>query len=205
MNTMRHAWVILIALLSAGAAARAIPPTAAPPATELETVDPGVGDVHSLAISLRAMPPNLSQPSGFDRVYRVPGSDDLLMRANGGLYAVFPRSTYVPSPVGLVPVIGDNTVFYIGAPPVEPSRPSVDAGNRIHPIVTRRVDGRAPSSRDAVPVEQPFDLNRWAYPVDEAARRARVAELLLRAARSERWRLEAGAQAARGVSSSSPK
>ncbi len=77
-----------------------------------------VGDRNSLSHSLRVMPVDLS-PHGFERVYAVPGRDDLLMRTNGALYAVFDQSTYTRDPQkrgALRAVIPAATVFYIGRP-----------------------------------------------------------------------------------------
>lgn len=77
-----------------------------------------VGDRHSLSHSLRVMPVDLS-PHGFERVYAVPGRDDLLMRTNGALYAVFDQSTYARDPQkrgAMRAVIPAATVFYIGRP-----------------------------------------------------------------------------------------
>ena len=77
-----------------------------------------VGDRNSLSHSLRVMPVDLS-PHGFERVYAVPGRDDLLMRTNGALYAVFDQSTYARDPQKrgtMRAVIPAATVFYIGRP-----------------------------------------------------------------------------------------
>lgn len=77
-----------------------------------------MGDRHSLSHSLRVMPVDLS-PHGFERVYAVPGRDDLLMRTNGALYAVFDQSTYTRDPQKrgtMRAVIPAATVFYIGRP-----------------------------------------------------------------------------------------
>jgi outer membrane scaffolding protein for murein synthesis (MipA/OmpV family) len=52
-------------------------------------------------------------------VYAVPGRDDLLMRTNGALYAVFDQSTYTRDPQkrgAMRAVIPAATVFYIGRP-----------------------------------------------------------------------------------------
>ena len=62
-----------------------------------QVVDPTVADRHSLSDSLRVMPVDLS-PHGFDRVYAVPGRDDLLMRTNGARYAIFSQSIYGRDP-----------------------------------------------------------------------------------------------------------
>jgi hypothetical protein len=92
--------------------------TSAESAREQRTVvDPTVADRHSLSESLRVMPVDLS-PHGFDRVYAVPGRDDLLMRTNGALYAVFSQSIYGRDPKkGTTRVlIPASTIFYIGKP-----------------------------------------------------------------------------------------
>lgn len=99
-----------------GAAAPPPPPTA----SQLpERVDAGVADRHSMGHSLRVHPVDLS-PHGFRYVYKVPGRDDLLMRTDGALYAVFDQSVYVRDPNAKTPslkaMIPAATVFYIGKP-----------------------------------------------------------------------------------------
>lgn len=80
-------------------------------------VDASVADRNSLSTSLRAMPVDLS-PHGFQRVYSVPGRDDLLMRSNGALYAVFSQSSYARDPRrgSTVVTVPASTIFYIGRP-----------------------------------------------------------------------------------------
>lgn len=97
---------------------------------DLQVVDPGVGDVGPLGISTRSLPVDLRSPSGFDRVYRVPGSSrgvggfattpvgERLARVDGGITAVFDRSEYVQTKKGIRPVFPANTVFYIGDSPL---------------------------------------------------------------------------------------
>lgn len=82
-----------------------------------QQVDPSSADRNSLSGSLRVMPVDLS-PHGFERVYSVPGRDDLLMRSNGALYAVFSQSVYSRDPRkgNLRVMIPASTVFYIGKP-----------------------------------------------------------------------------------------
>ncbi|MBT8485082.1 MAG: hypothetical protein HKO59_03230 [Phycisphaerales bacterium] len=120
--------VLTLALgFGGGRGARAqIPPVLTEPLTEVdpaESLEAGVADVDPLARGLRLLQRDLQTPSGFDRVFRVPTRDDLLMRVNGGLYAVFPQSVYAQTRVGPIPVVPDNTIFYIGAEslPVTPS------------------------------------------------------------------------------------
>jgi hypothetical protein len=84
-------------------------------------LDQSRADVGPLSSSLREMQPELRLPTGFQNVYRVPGHDDLLMRMDGGLIAVFPRSTYVRTGKhGSRAVIPPGTVFHIG-PPIDPT------------------------------------------------------------------------------------
>jgi hypothetical protein len=99
--------------------------TAAPPAggaaagplnPKLETVDAGVADRNGLDTSTRMLPIDLRLPTGFSSVYRVPGRDDMLMRGNGALYAVFAQSTYRRSARGAIPITPAGVVYSIGLP-----------------------------------------------------------------------------------------
>ncbi len=97
---------------------------------DLQVVDPGVADLGPLSISTRSLPIDLRSPSGFDRVYRVPGSTrgvggfnttpvgERLARVDGGITAVFDRSEYVQTKQGIRPVFPANTIFYIGDSPL---------------------------------------------------------------------------------------
>jgi hypothetical protein len=81
-------------------------------------IDQKVGDRNSLATSSRVMQVDLS-PHGFERLYAVPGRDDLMMRTNGALYAVFSQSAYIRDPQkkgALKAVVPAATIFYIGRP-----------------------------------------------------------------------------------------
>jgi hypothetical protein len=80
-------------------------------------IDQTVSDLNPLSASFRHMTIDLRMPTGFKSVYTVPGRDDLLMRANGSVYAVFPYSVYNFSKKGKSPEIPASTVFYIGQPP----------------------------------------------------------------------------------------
>lgn len=88
------------------------------PSATPQVVEQGVADRDSLGRSLRVQSVDLS-PHGFERVYQVPGRDDLLMRTNGALYAVFTQSSYARDPkvkTALRAVVPAATVFYIGRP-----------------------------------------------------------------------------------------
>lgn len=83
---------------------------------ELEVVDQGVEDRGGFEKSLRVLPLDMRVPTGFQQVYRVPGREDLLMRGNGALFAVFPRSIYQRTPVGTLPLAPADVHFSIGMP-----------------------------------------------------------------------------------------
>ena len=96
----------------------------------LQPVEPGVADLNPLSASSRFLPIDLRQPTGFERVFRVPGSsrgvgtlaptdsNDRLARVSGAITAVFPRSDYFETKKGIRPGIPVNTIFYIGDSPL---------------------------------------------------------------------------------------
>ena len=101
-------------LLAAAAAAQELDVRALTP------VDPTVEDTGPLSVSLRELQVDLRGPVGFEHIYRVPGhEDELYMRVDGGLLAIFPQSVYTDTRWGPVPIIPNNTVFYIGAESME--------------------------------------------------------------------------------------
>lgn len=81
-------------------------------------IDPAVGDTGPLSESLRLLDTGLGLPGSFESVQSVPGHEELYMRVAGGLYAVFPRSLYVPTRFGDLPIIPNDTIFHIGPPPM---------------------------------------------------------------------------------------
>lgn len=99
---------------------------------QFERVDEGVADLSPLSVSLRIRETGLHAATNFNQLFRVPGREDLLMRVDGGLYAVFDQSFYVQFPGGAFPVVPNNTVFHIG-------RPSLDTLGRTLTIEEPRV------------------------------------------------------------------
>jgi hypothetical protein len=87
---------------------------------KLEPVEAGAEDLGPIGTSLRDMRSDLRGPTDFDQVFEVPGRPDLLMRAQGGLFAVFPRSVYALTGRGFVPQVPNDTTFYIGAESLGP-------------------------------------------------------------------------------------
>ena len=112
---------------------------AGPLRAPFEVVDAGREDTGDLATSFRRLPLDLRLPTGFDRVYRVHGRDDLYMRANGALYAVFPKSEYRTTRRGEQPVTPTDVVYRIGLAPDGPlvAPPAPNAAR-----IDRRIDAR---------------------------------------------------------------
>lgn len=175
---IRRPWCLACAAAAcAGGVASAQAPASAPspalqaPATEsLQQLDQASADRHSLSQSLRVMPVDLS-PHNFERVYQVPGRDDLMMRTNGALYAVFEQSAYSRDPNrkgALKAVVPAATVFYIGRPDFRVIR---SAGIRDLSFV--RND--APPPPMAKPLQSMPGVSRFpSDPVDGRAAPARV-------------------------------
>lgn len=99
-------------------------------AQQPKKVDPGTTDASSAAVSLRRMDVDLRRPTGFENVYLFQGADifgrgqSMFMRIDGGVTAMFPRSVYVPTRLGMLPEIPPGTIFYIGALPPGPRDPA---------------------------------------------------------------------------------
>lgn len=87
-------------------------------------VQQGFDDAEPLARSMAIPRHDLRAPIGFEDVYDL--GDGRLARIDGGLIAVFPRSTYERRGEGLTPTIPPGTVFYLGMPP--PAAPAFGRG-----------------------------------------------------------------------------
>jgi hypothetical protein len=141
--------VILTVLVVAPAAAERT-------SVDLEPIDQTIEDVSVLSMSLREIEPGLRQPNDFSRVFRIPGKQDMFMRQQGGLYAVFPESVYGVDKKGkLLAVVPNDTTFYIGRPPMldaeaTPGDPPAD-GLRQGRIDLRINPNRASTAQAAVP------------------------------------------------------
>jgi hypothetical protein len=102
--------------LAAASAARA----QATKAGDLVPIEQGVSDMNSVGTSLRIMPVDLGTGNSFTRLYGVAGRPDLLVRSQGGIYAVFEQSDYVrvqrQNSSRVYAVWPAGTVFHIGQP-----------------------------------------------------------------------------------------
>jgi len=128
---------------SGGATHRTTVPTS-PLRPELEVVDQGIEDRGGIEKSFRVLPLDLRAPTGFQQVYRVPGRDDLMMRGNGALFAVFPRSAYMRTAFGTIPLAPADVHFSIGMPGgfTFPGGSLKDDGLPPDPRIAKRVDSR---------------------------------------------------------------
>ena len=103
------------------------PAAAGQTTVDLEPIDQTIEDISVLSMSLREIDPGLRQPNDFSGVFRVPGRQDLFMRQQGGLYAVFPASVYGVDKEGQLRVVVPNdTMFYIGRPRMLDAEPTLD-------------------------------------------------------------------------------
>lgn len=85
--------------------------------TEPRLLDQGINDIGPLGTSLRQVPLDLRVPSGFDRVYELPGlpgAEPTFARFDGGVAALFSRSDYAATANGPLALIPPGTVFVIG-------------------------------------------------------------------------------------------
>lgn len=121
LRCARHSGTLAIPLMAAASAfaqqAYQSPAVQGVPSM-LQRLDPMRQDVGPLSDSLREvnMQVDLRTPTGFQNVYRVPGRDDLLMRASGGVYAIFPESVYVQTEKGMLIKVPPGTTYSIGMP-----------------------------------------------------------------------------------------
>jgi len=161
---------------------------------ERRPLEQGVEDVGPLSTSLRRVERGLDLTSDFSRVYPVPGHPGLLMRTDGGIYAVFRQSVY--SEAGAE--IPAGTVFYIGEPQLGPvpgqetDPPGDGEGDNDERVLWRTADDlREESESESDPAQTSAERLRNARPSlpsilhDPTYRRARLLSLMRRAARHE--------------------
>jgi hypothetical protein len=123
----------------------------------LRPVDPGVADVDPLGTTGRVLPTDLRQPANFDRVYEVElDGKRFFVRAHGGVYAVFPRSDYVQTRGGVVPIVPAGTVYHLGSLPKTEFDPAHQDEATLNPANAKparpaRRDDSAPSNAAPMP------------------------------------------------------
>lgn len=137
----------------------------------LKPVDPGVADVDPLGTSTRILPKDLRQPANFDRVYEVElNGKRFFVRAHGGVYAVFPRSDYVQTNRGAVPIVPAGTVYHLGSLTRHDTKALTADEPPVHPAAAKPA---RPSRRDqaAPSTAAPSPESAAAQPAPSARRR----------------------------------
>lgn len=163
---------------------------------KMQAIDQGVADTGPLSVSERLMPKDLRVPSAFERVYRLSGKHSgQYARISGAITAVFPRSQYVLTDEGEVPVIPAGTIFYVGGLPQDRRlTPEItfrrasnyfDTSARVLPDAPGAPRDFLPYSRNppTVPIASALPVGKSSIFTDEMYRRMRVADLLNQATR----------------------
>ena len=186
--------------------------------TDLEPVDAFVADATVLSTSLQVVQFGLQQSFNFEQLMQSEALGGQYVRRAGGLWAVSPSSTYMPTRSGYVATIAPGTVFYIGSLPGVPVANARSMETRRHePIVAAPVvDANRYQARDtegvrsmSLPNPVPADLRveihedgNVRFLVDEDYRRRVMLSLVWRATEDKSEETD---QAARGPSSSDSK
>jgi hypothetical protein len=113
----------------------------------LEPVDPGASDVGHLGLQTRLVSMSLRDDRDFGILYRAVTADGepVFARRDGGITALFPRSAYVDTPDGAIPLIPPDTRFIIGEPTTAFAQGlglGSQAGRTADPSGGLRLDGR---------------------------------------------------------------
>jgi len=170
------------------------------PGQPFEEVQQGVEDLGPLGESFEVPMSDLRVPTGFDRVYRAPGGG--LMRINGAIHAVFPRSEYVATPRGVTPIVPAGAVFYLGEPRAwsldasgEPTPARATGSGAASPLrVDNRLTARVAPARAGGRDERSRPASdRATVMTDESYRRKRLASILDEALQRSAAPEEAGA------------
>lgn len=95
-------------------------PIPRPERSPLRPIEAQVADRNALSESLRVMPYEMRNPSGFTTLYAVDDRPEVMVRGNGAVYAVFPQGDYAYSVVRkrrvIQTLVPAGTVYYIGEP-----------------------------------------------------------------------------------------
>lgn len=132
----------------------------AQPPSKYQVVESGTDDVSPLRVGSRILPTDLRVPTGFEKVYRIPGAasgvpgidhaDDKFARISGAVTAVFPRSEYLKTRKGATfAAIPAGTVFYIGGVPESAlGKPAAGSTMLVPNAASMRVNGVAGSEHN---------------------------------------------------------
>lgn len=100
---------------------------------QLQPIDMRVQDIGALSNSFRVVPSGIDVPGDFMQVYRLPGNGGKYSRIQGGLYIVFPESSYIDTEDGVVALVPAGTEFHIGEPPADVLDPASTASRTLPP------------------------------------------------------------------------
>lgn len=144
--------------------------------------DPGYADTSPNAVSLRHLEVDQRLPTGFEGVYQFSKVDafghgqNLFMRIDGAITAVFPRSVYVPAREGMIPEVPPDTIFHIGVMPTSvPTAPGRASNATV--FLNRSFATPSPGSEAEQPVIREMPIARSLIS-NEIYRRHRLATLL---------------------------
>ena len=117
---------------------------------DLKPVEAFTGDSTVLSTSLRSVQYGLQQSADFEQLMQSGMHGNQYYRQAGGLYAMFPASTYAPTRSGYVPTIAPGTVFHIGGlPPAEPIiEPTPDASRMTRNGLASELQAERHDARD---------------------------------------------------------
>ncbi len=129
--------------------------------SDLRRVKPGTGDVSPLDAKLDVRDNDLRIPNNFGGVYQIPADAPTqyagwFVRISGGVWAVFPQSTYRRTKKGVTETVPPGTQYFVGGIPIDPmrvaSRVGVGGGG------PERQDEREDSAVVSVPMEGSLPL-----------------------------------------------
>ncbi len=159
-------------------------PYVTPQFQQARPLDQGFEDVGPAGTSLRQVEIDPRAPLDFEQVYRTSTGD--LMRQQGGIRAIFPRSAYIAGNDGSIPEVPAGTIFRIGpddpfARAVQGEQPGVGVHDQRR-VQAVRIDDILEDAGAAGERELPSAT----VFTSESYRRARLATLLERAASQSR-------------------
>lgn len=200
--------VPLAILLGAGIPTEA---GAQPERDELRRVAPGYEDFSPVALSQRLEPVDMRFTLFGEDVYEAirdngfGSAERVYMRMYGGVAAIFPRSTYVPTSSGAAATVPPGTIFHLGDPAealgeapeggqgagaasaVSTATNAIASPRRVDLRQSLAADGRAPGEAGAEARRPEGAQPAAAASIfgSEAQRQRRMAQLLAEAARTE--------------------
>lgn len=125
--------------------------------SDLRRVKPGTGDVSPLDAKLDVRDNDLRIPNNFGGVYQIPADAPTpyagwFVRISGGVWAVFPQSTYRRTKKGVTETVPPGTKYFVGGVPIDAMRAAVLGGGG-GGGGSERLDAREDNALQSVPVD----------------------------------------------------